>query len=173
MDPTWYTIEASTVVGVFATTLLVYVALILIVRVNGLRSFSKMSSHDFAITVAIGSVIASTVVAETPSLGNGVAALVALIAVQRVFSSVRRRLDPSPVDNQPLLLMRDGEILEDNLARARVTHDDLLAKLREANVMQLSAVRAAVMESTGDVSVLHGEGASVDPRLLEDVSFGS
>lgn len=51
--------------------------------------------------------------------------------------------------------MRGSEILDDNLKEAEVTHDDLRAKLREANVTQLSQVKAVVMESTGDVSVLH------------------
>ena len=156
--------------GVFVTALITYAALILMVRINGLRSFSKMSSHDFAITVAIGSVIASTVVASTPSLGNGVAALAALFIFQRLLSSARRRFDRSPVDNQPLLLMRDGAILDDNLTRAQVTRADLLAKLREANVMKLSEVRAVVMEATGDVSVLHGARSTFDPDLLEGVN---
>lgn len=170
MDPSWYTIDAGALVDIFVTTLFVYAALLLLVRVNGLRSFSKMSSHDFAITVAIGSVIASTVVAATPSLGNGIAALVALFVFQRFLSSTRVWFDPAPVDNRPLLLMRDGTILEEHLAKAQVTRADVLSKLRGANVMRMSDVRAVVMESTGDVSVLHGDPAEFDPVLLEGVA---
>lgn len=169
MDPSWYTVETSAIVGIFLTSIGVYAALIALVRLNGLRSFSKMSSHDFAITVAIGSVIASTVVAPSPSLGNGVVALVALFVAQRALSSLRRHVERSPVDNRPLLLMRDGRILDDNLARAQVTHADLMAKLREANVMRMSEVRAVVMEATGDVSVLHGRREAFDEALIAGV----
>ncbi|MFB6098832.1 MAG: YetF domain-containing protein [Salinibacter sp.] len=50
----------------------------------------------------------------------------------------------------------DGpEVLSDNLCRANMTEADLRAKLREANVTRLAQVRAVVMGSTGDVSVLH------------------
>ncbi len=59
------------------------------------------------------------------------------------------------VDNAPLLLMDGTEVLSDNLRRANMTEADLRAKLREANVTRLEQVRAVVMESTGDVSVLH------------------
>lgn len=49
-----------------------YVALIISTRLADIRSFSKMSGFDFAITVAIGSVIASVSVAPSPALVQGV-----------------------------------------------------------------------------------------------------
>ena len=51
------------------------------------------------------------------------------------------------------------------------THADLVAKLREANVLDFSSVRAVVFEATGDISVLHGEGP-LDERLLAGVQGG-
>lgn len=56
-------------VGVIVlSTIGIYVAIIIFTRINGLRTFSKMSSFDFAVTVAIGSVIASTAATKGPSL---------------------------------------------------------------------------------------------------------
>ena len=61
-------------------------------------------------------------------------------------------------------------MLDDVLLRTRVTRDDILGKLREANVIDLSEVYAVVLESTGDISVLHGkDGKALDARLLKDV----
>jgi len=75
------------------------------------------------------------------------------------------------IDNQPLLLMDGPKVRSDNLRRANMTEADLRAKLREANVTQLEQVQAVVMESTGDVSVLHGppDAGSPDEGLLRDV----
>lgn len=53
------------------------------------------------------------------------------------------------------------------LAATRVAEDDLIAKLREANVLDFSQVRAVVLERTGDISVLHG--CSLQVQLLEGV----
>ena len=72
------------------------------------------------------------------------------------------------MDNAPLLIMQDGEVLEENLNAAKMTRADLMAKLREANVLQLRDVRAVVFEQTGDVSVLHGD-ADVDGEILQGV----
>ena len=72
------------------------------------------------------------------------------------------------VDNAPVLLMRDGEFLSGALSSERVTRSDVVAKLREANVLQLASVRAVVLETTGDISVLHGD-VPIDSALLEQV----
>jgi uncharacterized membrane protein YcaP (DUF421 family) len=158
---------------VIISTVGIYVALILFTRIAGLRSFSKMSSFDFAITVAIGSIIASTILAEDPPLLQATVALGALYVVQMTVAAFRGKstLMSTLVDNQPLLLMKGTQVLDHNLKKAKVTHNDLHAKLREANVTQLSQVKAVVMEATGDVSVLHHSNNehTVDSVLLQQV----
>ena len=62
--------------------------------------------------------------------------------------------------------------MEENLLKARVTKGDLRSKLREANVIRLSQIRAVVFETTGDIVVLHSsdEEQSLEPWLLKDVN---
>ena len=63
----------------------------------------------------------------------------------------------------------DGDtILYDNLKKAKIKKNDLLSKLREANVLNTRQIRAVVLETTGDISVLHGEG-KLEDDLLKDV----
>ena len=173
MDWNWLTTSWTTLLMSLLTAIGIYISVVVLTRLGGLRSFSKMSSFDFAITVAIGSVIASTVMAETPALLQGAAALAILYVLQHVLAAVRARSSAvqHAVDNEPLLLMAGTEILHDNMRWAKVSEADLRAKLREANVLDLREVRAVVFESTGDVSVLHGDpdGDEIDPWLLEGV----
>ncbi len=142
--------------------------MVLCVRLAGLRSFSKMSSYDFAVTVSFGSVLAGTVLNPGVTLWMGMLAMASLFAVQWLIGLARVRIGPvqALTDNEPLLLMQDGVVLEGNMARARITRGELSAKLREANVLALRQVRAVVLETTGDVSVLHGE------RLEDDLLHG-
>jgi uncharacterized membrane protein YcaP (DUF421 family) len=136
----------------------IYVAVILATRLSGLRSFSKMSAFDFAMTVAIGSLIASAASGQAP-LATVAVGVGALYLAQFVVALLRRHaLLHGAVDNSPLLLMDGATILHDNLAAARVTLDDLHAKLREANVLDYDQIHAVVFETTGDVTVLHGDG---------------
>lgn len=153
----------------FVDTVILVPVMVGFVRLAGLRAFSKMSSYDFAVTVAFGSVLAGTVLNPATTLIQGIAAMAALFSVQWLFGWLRSRIRwvETISDNEPILLMRDGKVIEANLRRARVTHDDLRAKLREANALQPSKVRAVVLETTGDVTVLHGD--RLDEDLLDGV----
>ena len=168
----WLLTSWTSVLFVFLSMIGVYAATILFTRLNGLRSFSKMSSFDFAMTVALGTVFASTVISPDTPLLRGAVALAAIFAGQHLVSLLRVKSSAAKqlMDNDPLLLMKGTEIYHDNLRKARVTESDLYGKLREANVLNLEQVRAVVFESTGDVSVLHGD---VDgPKLSDEIMTG-
>lgn len=153
---------------VLLSATVIYVELIILTKIAGLRSFSKLSTFDFAVTVAIGSTVAIVLLMENPPLVQGMVGLAFLYALQIVLAIGRRRSSwfQGLIDNQPLLLMEDGEVLEENLREGKMTRGDLRARLREANVLDPSQVRAVVMETTGDVSVLHGPP---DEALHEDL----
>lgn len=141
-------------------TFLGMVWVVILVRVNGLRSFSKMTNFDFVMTVAVGSLLAGAGQAgDWQSFGQTIAAMAALFIVQRCAAYLRNASDAaeSLMQNQPLVLMRDGKIDQAALSQSRVSESDLIAKLREANVLDFAEVRAVILETTGDVSVLHGE----------------
>lgn len=119
-------------------------------RVVGLGSFSKMTAFDFVATIATGS-------------------LLAVFAVQFVVAWLRQGFDGfrRAVDNRPHVLMWDGVIDEAALRHTRVARADVLAKLRDADAGRLNAVRAVVLEATGDISVLCSE--DLDQELIEDL----
>lgn len=169
MTGSWYAINVSQLVGIAATAVGMYAVLAVFIRLNGLRSLTKMSSFDFVTTLAIGSTLAAVMLADRPSLLQGVATLAALFIIQGGVAWLRKRFDLQAIDNAPVLLMDGSRILQDNLRTSRVTLEDLFAKLREANVLDLDEVHAVVLESTGDVSVLHGSSAEFDRGLLEGV----
>ncbi len=145
--------------------------IILLVRVVGLRSFSKMTNFDFVMTVAMGSLLAGASQSQQwTGFLQTLTAMACLFAVQYSVSGLRRwspRLD-ALVQNTPVLLMQDGVILHDALRATRVAEEDLIAKLREANALELSSVRAVVLETTGNISVLHGN--HVDEALFKGVA---
>lgn len=171
--PDWISMPPSAIVVVLTKTVGIYIALILLTRLAGLRSFSKMSGFDFAITVAIGSVVASTVLAKDPPLAQAIVALIALFVIQMSLAWARKRSSfiEGLISNAPRLIMLRGQMIPDQMRRAKVTENDLYAKLREANVLDFSQIEAVVAETTGDISVLHrGKNEQrLAPALLEGV----
>ncbi|WP_343487330.1 YetF domain-containing protein [Allomuricauda sp. d1] len=152
----WFKFSNEGLCAITLTALGTYVAVILFTRLGGKRSFSKMSSFDFAITVALGSMVATTILSKSVSLWDGIIGLAVLYGLQLSTAYLRRYSGIAKLtDNTPLFLMVGEKIYYDNLKKARVTESDLKSKLREANVLDLSQVRAVVFETTGDIAVLH------------------
>jgi len=142
-----------------------------LVRIVGLRSFSKMTSFDFVMTVAAGSLLAGAAQSTSwPAFAQAMLAMAGLFLVQYVTALLRKSSDTLAhiIQNEPVLLMRDGKIIRSALVETRVAERDLIAKLREANALDMSKIRAVVLETTGDISVLHGED-ELDDRLIRDL----
>ncbi len=169
-DWSWITTTGTTLLMVLLSALGIYITLLALTRITGLRSFAKMSSFDFAITVAFGSVLASTILAPRPALLTGAFGLAALYGIQYAVSKSRRLTSTveALVDNEPLLVMAGEEVLSDHLDKARMTEDDLRSKLRMAGVSHPSQVLAVVFETSGDVSVVKTSD-EVDPWVFASV----
>ncbi len=163
MSPNEFLNAVLTGVGLYAT-LLVYVRLV------GLRSFAEMTAIDVAVSVAIGSVLASTLLPSKPTYVDGAIILGILFSIQFMASKLRQwsKVSKKIMENSPILVMSGEKVLHQNLKKTLMTEDDLMAKLREANAFDLSRLRAVIFEATGDISVLHGDGRISD-RVLESV----
>ncbi len=169
----WITTDLASVRMVALTCLLFFVFLIAATRIFGLRTFAKMSSFDFATTVAIGSILATTVTTSSPPFFQAATALLCLLLLSALSTWLRSHWSAYSrwLDNSPILVMAGSRILHDHLRQTRVSEGELKAKLREANVIHYGQVRAVVVESTGDVSVLHASSAEekLDLDLLSNV----
>lgn len=158
----------AAVAALLISSVAVYVVVIVLTRLAGVRSLAKMSTFDFAATVAVGSTVASTALGTSP-LSHGVLVLAMLFLLQYTVATLRRRdLLRGLVDNSPILLMADDRILEGQMRHARVSREELYSNLRKNGVHQLSQVRAVVMESTGDMTVLQ-RGEPFDDVLMQGV----
>lgn len=159
----------QTLIGCF----IIFVVIVLLTRIIGLRSFAKFTAYDFAFTVAIGSIISSTLTSST-SLAHGAIAIGGLLILTYIFSTLQRKFAKlnQLISNEPLLLMKGEEILYDNLKYARIHKSQLIAKLREANVLNYCQVHAVVLESTGDISVLHMSDSDSNARFDKDLLEG-
>lgn len=114
MDSPLLALTASEALRILLAVAATYVSILAFTRVCGLRSFSKMSAADFAMTVAVGSLFASTIATGQPSLAAGILCIALLFAGQW-FVAWARRFSPAVskfVDNEPLLLMRGANILD-------------------------------------------------------------
>lgn len=169
----WFWVTAEEAGGVLVTATIVYAMIGVYTRLFGLRSFAKLTAFDAAMTVAIGSVFANAITSKEPTILLTAVTLGALFALQAALSSLRRvsPLAKRVMENKPALVFTRGRFLRENMVRASLCEADIWGKLREANALKLDEVHAVIVETTGDVRVLHG-GDAPDERLLNGVRDG-
>ncbi|WP_043540096.1 DUF421 domain-containing protein [Salinarimonas rosea] len=147
----WSDLLRIVVVGTLA-----YAGLVLVLRVTGKRTLTKLNAFDLVVTVALGSTLATILLNRDVALAEGLTAFATLILLQWVvtFASVRSRRVHTLVKATPRLLVHRGEILEDALRQERVSRAEVLAAARSSGAPELSAVGAVVLETDGSLSVL-------------------
>lgn len=156
-------------INIAFVSVVVFTFIIAYTRLTGLRSFAKMTSIDFATTIAIGSMIAAVILPSKVSITGGLFGIfiVYILQLGSSFLRARSKLFVKLTANTPQILVTDGVIDYIKLKEVNMALGELLGKLREANVLSMSQVKSVIFESTGDVSVLHGDH-DVDDFLLSD-----
>jgi uncharacterized membrane protein YcaP (DUF421 family) len=158
----WSPVIRSVVVGASA-----YAALVAIIRVSGKRTLSKMNAFDLVVTVAIGSILASTIVTTSTSLAQGVTGFAVLVGLQTLVAwlSSRSSAIRNIVSSRPALLVYRGVVLDDALRRERVTTAHIAGALRAAGFARVEEVEAVVLESDGSCTAI---GRTVAPATTLD-----
>lgn len=161
----WQAIGRTAILGVLA-----YASLVVLLRISGRRTLSKMNAFDLVVTVALGSTLASVVLSKNVTLSQGVVAFALLIGMQFIvtWTSVRVRWVRRLVTGEPALLFYRGAYLPLALKHARVTREEVRAAIRASGSLTLESVEAVVLETDGSFSVVP-QGAADEASSLSDV----
>lgn len=132
-----------------------YAVIIAYVRVSGNRSLAKLRAFDFVMTIALGSLLASTIVLSTVPVTQGLLAMGMLVLLQYVVAqtSVRSKRFARLITNEPILLYRRDGFDERALRRARVTEEEVTSAMRSAGHAGPETVDVAWLEVNGQISV--------------------
>lgn len=139
---------------------IIYLLVFAFTRTLGRRELSSMQPFDLVLLVVVGDLIQQGVTQNDLSV-TGVFIVVCTIGALQVALSYLgyrvRRLRPL-LQGEPLVLVENGQVLERNLRRKRLTRDDLAEKARLSQVASLEDVTWAVLETNGDISFLTRAG---------------
>ena len=133
-----------------------FLFLFVLLRVIGRRELSSMEPFDLILLVVVGDLMQQGITQSDMSFTGAVLATgtfaVLVLAVSYLgfrFRGVQPLLEP-----QPMIVVQDGEVIEPNLRKERMTLDELLAEARQQQISSLDEVRWAVLESSGKVSFI-------------------
>ena len=125
-------------------------------RVVGRRELSSLEPFDLILLVKIGDLVQQGITQNDFSVTGMilVGGTIALLTVLTSYTSFRfPRLRPV-LDGEPVIVIEDGEPIDRNLARNRITHAELAAAARVQGIPSLDDVRWAVLETSGQISFI-------------------
>ena len=139
----------------YIRTIILYLALIISVRLMGKRQVGQMEPSEFVVTMLVANLASIPMQDEGIPLFSGLVPILTVLGVELVLAGLTlksilvRRL----LCGKPVILIENGKILQRNLQKTRVTMDELVGHLREKDVIDLSAVQFAILETNGNLSV--------------------
>jgi uncharacterized membrane protein YcaP (DUF421 family) len=133
--------------------------LLLLTRIVGRRELSSMEPFDLILLIVLGDLIQQGVTQSDYSLTGLLIAgsTFALLAIGVSYVSFRfRRLRPV-LEGEPIIVVRDGQVIERNLKRERITVGELQAAARLQQIASIEDVQWAVLETGGQISFIPKE----------------
>ena len=139
----------------YIRTIVLYLVLIAVIRLMGKRQIGQMEASEFVVTMLVANLASIPMQDGAIPLFSGVVPIVTVLGVELVLSALSlrsikfRRL----LCGKPVILIENGNILQKNLRKTRVTLDELTGHLREKDVLDLRSVQYAILETNGNLSV--------------------
>lgn len=162
----WQSLQRILVVGPLA-----YLAVVVLLRLSGKRTLSKMNIFDFVVTISLGSILASVLLSKDVTLEEGVVSFGVLIGLQFIISwlSVRFEAFSRLVKSEPALLYHRGIFLRTAMRRERVVEAEIRAAVRAQGIAAMVQAEAVVLETDGSFTVLKPPDAG-HATALSDVN---
>ena len=139
----------------YLRTVILYALLIAVIRLMGKRQIGQMEASEFVVTMLVANLAAIPMENPEQPLHAGIIPILTVLGLELILSflsmksiGVRKLLCGKPV-----ILMENGNVLQKNLRKNRITLDELTSMLREKDILDLKTVQYAILETNGNLSV--------------------
>jgi len=141
---------------IFIRAIIFITALFFMTKILGKKQISEISFFEYVSGITIGSIAGEVIMGLESNIGHGILAIgiFGIITVLMDYLSLKSKNVRDFIEGKGTILIKEGKILEDNLKNEKYTTDELSSMLRTKNVFNFADVEFAVLEPTGDLSVL-------------------
>ena len=135
---------------------IIFFFIFLVTRIAGRRELSALEPFDLILLVVLGDLVQQGITQSDESVTGTLIVIctITLLSVAVSWVSFRSGKVRLVTEGEPIILVQDGEIIERNLRRERLTHGDLEEEARQQQVASLADIRWAILEKEGTISVI-------------------
>lgn len=137
-------------------TAVIYLFLVAGLRMLGKRELGQMTIYDLVLVIVLANAVQNSMVGPDSTLAGGMIAALTLLIMNRIFSIILSR--STKVEHfmvgEPMLILNDGKLILERMAREGVTREQVMAALREHGMEKLEQAHMCVLEIDGTISVV-------------------
>lgn len=156
-------------VAIIWRSLVAIIALFIFARLLGKRQITQLTFFEYITGITIGSIAAYIAMETEESWWMGVLSLAVwtIVVLGIEYLTMYSKSARNIIEGRGTVIIKDGKILEDNLMKVRYSADELMAQLRKKNAFKVADVEFAVLETSGELSVLlRKEHQPLTPRMI-------
>lgn len=138
----------------FLRTIILYLVIVITVRVMGKRQVGELEPSELVVAILISDLAAVPMQDIGIPLLSGVIPIITLLALELVISeiSLRSIRFRAVLCGKPVFIIREGVIDQEAMKKTRITMDELSECLRQHEILDVSQVQYAVLETSGQLS---------------------
>lgn len=140
----------------FFRSIILYIIVLIVMRLMGKREIGQLQPFELAISIMISELASIPMTDVGIPLSNGIIPILGLLLMHLLISFINLKSTKvrQLICGKPAILIYRGRIDEEQVRKERFTLNELEEKLRSNNVMDIGDVEYAILETSGDVSVI-------------------
>ena len=139
----------------YVRTVLLYLTMIAVIRIMGKRQIGQMEPSEFVVTMMVANLATIPMEDDGIALFAGFVPICVILGAELVLSFLNLKSSKirKILCGKPVILIENGNILQQNLRKTRISLDELTGHLREKDVLDITCVQYAILETNGNLSV--------------------
>lgn len=150
-------------------SIIAFFLLLALTRIMGKKQMSQLTFFDYIVGITIGSIAATMSVDKNIRISNGVISLIiwGSLPILLGYIGLKSRTILHLTDGTPSIIIKNGQVLEQEMKKNQLSIDELMMLLREKGVFKLDDIEMAVFETNGELSILKKTDADfITPSIL-------
>lgn len=134
----------------------VYVFLLVVVRLAGKRQLGQLAPFDLVLILVLSNAVQNSMNAGDNSLVGGLISAATLVGLNYGvgYATFRSKRMEALIEGRPQVIIHNGRVFEDVMRRAKLTHHELAAALRQSGCSCAEEVQVGILENNGSISVV-------------------
>lgn len=141
---------------VFFRALVLYCVVFLVIRLMGKKELSKVQPFELAIIIVISDLASAPMSSRGLSLLDGIVPILTLLIAYSFFLLLNHSSNKVQdiVCGKPILIIKDGKIIEKEFNKQKYTVSDLMSQLHEKDIFSIKEVDYGIIETNGNLSII-------------------